>query len=93
MDGYSYEVGVVGEDYGILLNGDFQLFLVRYTELVYVFGGKRVYASSFQPFNDYDVYAFVSVDFDVFLGDGLSSAFLGFSEFSDELFIFFDFLV
>jgi hypothetical protein len=29
VDGYSYEVGVVGEDYGILLNGDFQLFLVR----------------------------------------------------------------
>lgn len=52
-----------------------------------------MYAASFYAFNDGDVNAFVSVDFDAFWCYGLSSALLVFGEFLDELFVFFYFFV
>lgn len=69
------------------------MFFVCYASFAEVSGGERVYASPFQTFDDCDADAFICVDFDAFWRDGWSSAFLGFGEFSYELFVFSDFLV
>jgi len=93
VNSYFEEVYVVCEDYGLFLDGGFELLLVGQAQFADFFGGECLYAASFQSFDDCYVDAFVSVNFDWFWCYDWSSAFLAFRESLDELFVFSYFFV
>lgn len=62
VGGYSKEVSVISENYCFVLDGSFQLFLIRHSQSAEVFSREGSHASSFQAFGDGNVNTFINID-------------------------------